>query len=155
MTLEKLVEDAIIADFGRDSTLAQHLIRNHDYPGAMTGDDLPDQNEALSVIIVTAIDRGDFKMGCGIRHVGIEIRVRINSQADGNAGTMLDQLSELIRDRLQPSATVQILQGRESQFSNSNVKVFGIMQTDTTPRTESGFERFRNVTATFIAAQLA
>lgn len=157
MTLETLVENAIIADFRGDALLNNYPIRNHDYGGTKTGDDLPTEQEAYQTITVTARDRGDHQVyGCGIRNVGIEVEIRVNGEADNFNGTLLDSLAEKVRDRLQPSVPLGfITQGREISFSNSFVKVFAIEQNDLTPRVDSGFERIRTVTATFIAAQLA
>src|SRR5215468_6082121 len=118
MTLESLLEDSVIADLQRDSTLAQQVIRKHDYGGSITGDDQLTQQEGTSVIVVTATDRGEFKMGCGIRNVAMEVQIRVNGTADSFNGTLLDDLTDRVRFRLMPSPTVNA-NGRENVFSTS------------------------------------
>ncbi len=154
MSIEKLLEDTLIADFRLDATLAGQLIRNHDYDRTLAGDDTLLEQEALSVIVVTANDRGEFKIGSGIKQLGVEVLIRVNAEADGFTGELLDDLCNRVRTRMQPSPTVQA-PGREAHFSTPALKIFGTTQTDNTDRTESGFERMRTVRATIIAAQLA
>lgn len=153
-SIERLVEDTLITDFRLDDTLAQQLIRNHDYDGAVAGDDTLLQNEALSVIVVTANDQGEFKMGSGIKQMGVEVLIRANGEADGFTGELLDDLCNRVRTRMQPSPTVQSA-GREAHFSTPALHIFGITQRENTDRSQSGFERMRTVRATIIAAQLA
>ncbi len=155
MSIESLLEDSIIADFQRDPVLQQQLIHKHDYGGAIAGDNQPMDLEAASVIIVTAIDRGEFKMGSGIRSLGVEVRIRVNGEADNFDGTLLDGLTETVRFRLMPSPNVWgAVAGREIPFSSPHLQIFGIMQGDATQRIEQGLERIRTVPATFIAAQV-
>jgi len=155
MSIEGLLEDSIIADLRRDPILQQQLIHRHDYAGAIGGDNQPLDAEASSVIVVTAIDRGEFKMGSGIRNLGVEIQIRVNGEADNFNGTLLDTLTEKVRLRMMPSPTVSgIIPFRESLFSTGNIRILGITNQDVTQRTESGLERIRTVPATFIAAQV-
>ncbi len=155
MSIESLLEDSIISDFQRDPVLQVQTIRKHDYGGAIGGDDQPTQNEATSVIVVTAIDRGEFKMGSGIRHLGVEVQIRVNGEADNFDGTLLDTLTETVRFLLMPSPNVWgAISGREIPFSSDHLKIYGITTTDATQRTEQGLERIRTVPATFIAAQV-
>lgn len=155
MTIESAVEDAIIADFQRDPLLSQQTIRKHDYGEATAGDQNPLDLEVPSVIVVTGTDRGEFKMGSGIRSIGVEVQIRVNGQADGFTGTLLDQLTEAVRSRLMPSPTISgAISGRENIFSQNGLKILGIAQSDITQRTESGLERIRTVPATFIASQV-
>ncbi len=154
MSIESLLEDSIITDFNRDPVLQGQTIRKHDYGGMIGGDDQPTQPEATSVIVVTAIDRGEFKMGSGIRNLGVEVQIRVNGEADNFDGTLLDNLTEAVRFRLMPSPNVWgVLNGREIPFSSEHLKVYGITNQDATTRTEQGLERIRTVPATFIAAQ--
>jgi hypothetical protein len=95
MTIETLTENSVIADLQRDATLAAQVIRNHDY----SGDIVPD--ESTSVIVVTASDQGDFKIGSGIRNVRVEVEVRVNTAAQNPS--VLDQLCDLVSGRLQPT----------------------------------------------------
>ena len=156
MSIESAVEDSIIADFQRDPTLSQQTIRKHDYGQAIAGDQNPLDLEDTSVIVVTATDRGEFKMGSGIRSIGVEIQIRVNGTADNFNGTLLDDLTDKVRLRLMPSPTVGISgNGRENIFSSNGVKVFGITQGDITQRIESGLERIRTVSAGFVASQIA
>ena len=156
MSIEGLLEDSIIADFQRDPTLQLQTIRKHDYGEAVAGDQNPLDLEVQSVIIVTATDRGEFKMGSGIRNLNVEVQIRVNGTADSFAGTLLDNLTDLVRSRLMPSPTVDgAISGREIPFSTPNLKIFGITQGEITQRTEVGLERIRTVPATFIAAQIA
>ncbi len=155
MSIESLLEDSIIADFQRDPVLQQQTIRKHDYGGAIGGDDQPLSQEVQSVIIVTAIDRGEFKMGSGIRNLAVEVRIRVNGEADNFDGTLLDGLTETVRFRLMPSPNVWgAINGREVPFSSEHLKIYGITNTDATQRVEQGLERIRTVPATFIAAQI-
>ncbi len=155
MSIESLLEDSIIADFQRDPVLQQQLIHKHDYGGAIGGDNQPMDLEAASVIIVTAIDRGEFKMGSGIRNLGVEVRIRVNGEADNFDGTLLDGLTETVRFRLMPSPNVSgAISGREGTFSTAHLQIYGITQGDATQRIEQGLERIRTVPATFIAAQV-
>jgi hypothetical protein len=146
MTIETLTENSIIADLQRDATLAAQTIRNHDYSGDLAPD------ESTSVIVVTATDQGDFKIGSGIRNVRVEVEVRVNTAAQDPS--VLDQLCDLINGRLQPSDNLPGLpNGREFIFGNANLLIFGILSGQPTVRTESGFERRRTIARTFIAAQ--
>jgi hypothetical protein len=154
MSIEKLLEDTLINDFKLDAVLAQQTIRNHDYPLTLAGDETLLQQEVLAVIVVTANDRGEFKIGSGIHGLGVEVKIQVNAEADGFTGTLLDDLCDRIRLRMQPSPTVSA-PGREAHFSTPSLKIFGITQQENTDRTESGFERMRTVRATIIAAQLA
>ncbi len=155
MSIESLLEDSIISDFNRDPVLQAQTIRKHDYGGMIGGDDQPTQPEATSVIVVTAIDRGEFKMGSGIRNLSVEVQIRVNGEADNFDGTLLDNLTESIRFRLMPSPNVWgAINGREVPFSSDHLKIYGITNQDTTARTEQGLERIRVVPATFIAAQV-
>ncbi len=154
MSIEKLIEDTLITDFRRDSVLAEQLIRNHDYDGVLAGDNTLLENEALSVIVVTANDQGEFKMGSGIRQLGVDVKIKANGEADGFTGELLDDLCNRVRFRLQPSPTVPA-SSRESFLSNGSLQIYGIVQTENTDRSEAGFERMRTVRATIIAAQLS
>ncbi len=155
MSIESLLEDSIIADFQRDPVLQQQTIRKHDYGGAIGGDNNPLDQEVQSVIIVTAIDRGEFKMGSGIRNLAVEVKIRVNGEADNWDGTLLDGLTETVRFRLMPSPNVWgAISGREIPFSSEHLKIYGITNQDATTRTEQGLERIRTVPATFIAAQI-
>lgn len=154
MSIEGLLEDAIIADFMRDPKLSEQTIRKHDYGGAIGGDDHPLDVEETSVIVVTATDRGEFKMGSGIRNLSVEVQIRVNGEADNFNGTMLDNLTEAVRLRLMPSPTASgAISGRENMFSAGGLKIFGITNADVTQRIESGLERIRIVPSTFIASQ--
>ncbi len=154
MSIESLLEDSIIADFNRDPVLQTQFIRKHDYGGMIGGDDQPTQPEATSVIVVTAMDRGEFKMGSGIRNIGVEVQIRVNGEADNFDGTLLDNLTEVVRFRFMPSPNVWgAINGREVPFSSEHLKIYGITNPDATTRTEQGLERVRTVPATFIAAQ--
>lgn len=155
MSIESAVEDAIISDFRQDSTLSQQTIRKHDYGAAIAGDQNPLDPEVPSVIVVTATDRGEFKMGSGIKNVGVEVQIRVNGEADNFNGTLLDDLTDKVRFRLMPSPTAYGAIGRENIFSQNGIKVFGITQGDITQRVESGLERIRLVPATFIASQVS
>lgn len=155
MSIEGLVEDAIIADFRMDPTLQTQAIRKHDYGGAIGGDNQFTDQEDTSVITVTATDRGEFKMGSGIRNIGVEVQIRVNGEADNFNGTLLDDLTDKVRFRLMPSPTASgAISGRENIFSQGGIKVFGITQGDITQRIDSGLERIRMVPATFIASQV-
>ena len=154
MSIEGLLEDSIIADFARDPLLQQQLIHKHDYAGAIGGDNQATDVESSSVIVVTATDRGEFKMGSGIRNLAIEVQIRVNGEADNFNGTLLDTITDAVRLRLMPSPTVAgVIPFRETFLSNGSLRILGIMNGDTTPRTEQGLERIRTVPATFIAAQ--
>src|SRR5215468_9628371 len=134
MSVEGLLEDSIIADLQRDPTLAMQPIRKHDYGGAIGGDDQFTNQESPSVIVVTATDRGEIKMGSGIHTLTVEVQIRVNGQADGFNGTLLDNLADLVRFRLMPSPMMAGAVGRENVFSNSNLKIFGITASETTQR---------------------
>jgi hypothetical protein len=154
MSIESLLEDSIIADFMRDPLLQTQTIRKHDYGGEIGGDDLPLSEEVNSVIIVTAIDRGEFKMGSGIRNLAVEVKIRVNGEADNFDGTLLDNLTDVVRFRLMPSPTVAgAISGREGTFSTPHLRIYGITQGEITQRTDQRLERIRTVPATFIAAQ--
>jgi hypothetical protein len=156
--IEQLVEDAVISDFGKVPLLAQYPIRNHDYAGVKAGDDGFLEQEAQVVITVSATDQGDFKVGSGIRKIGVNVEIRVNEAADSFAGTLMGQLCEQVNARLQPSGNVGLSalgQGRETAFSTAQLQVFGILANGTTARTEQGLERIRVVPRTFIAAQIA
>lgn len=154
MSIEGLLEDSIIADFVRDPLLQTQTIRKHDYGGAIGGDDQPLEPESTSVIIVTATDRGEFKMGSGIRNISVEVRIRVNGEADNFDGLLLDNLTDVIRFRLMPSPTVSgAISGREGTFSTPNLRIYGITQGEITQRVEQRLERIRTVPATFICAQ--
>ncbi len=156
MSIESLLEDSVIADFQRDPLLQTQTIRKHDYGGAIGGDDLPLSEEDTSVIVVTATDRGEFKMGSGIRNMNVEVQIRVNGEADDFNGTLLDDLTEAVRYRLTPSSSVSgVLPGqREAIFSGPHLNVFGITNGDITQRIESGLERIRIVPAGFIASKV-
>ncbi len=154
MSIESLLEDSIIADFMRDPLLQTQTIRKHDYGGSIGGEEPPLNPEVFSVIIVSAIDRGEFKMGSGIRNLSVEVKIRVNGEADNFNGTLLDNLTDTVRFRLMPSVTVAgAISGREITFSTPHLRIYGIMQGDVTQRVEQGLERIRTVPATFIAAQ--
>lgn len=154
MSIEGRLENAIIADLQRDPVLQAQPIRNHDYPGAIAGDNQYTDPENPSVIIVTATDRGEFKMGSGIKNLNVEVQIRVNGAADNFGGTLLDDLTDRVRFRLMPSPAVTAI-GRENTFSQNGLKVFGITTGEITQRTESGLERIRMVPATFIVAQVS
>ncbi len=154
MTIEKLIEDALITDFKLDSVLAAQLIRNHDYDGAIAGDDQLTDQEALSVIVVTALDQGDFQIGSGIRKVNVEVLIRANGEVDGFTGEVLEDLAGRVAMRIQPSPTVSA-PGRESHLSTSQVLILGLTNNSPTDRTETGLERQRTIRTEIIAAQLA
>lgn len=155
MSIEGLLEDAIIADFRRDPTLSMQTIRKHDYGQAIGGDQNPLDLEVPSVIVVTATDRGEFKIGSGIRNVNVEVQIRVNGAADNFDGTLLDTLTGLVRVRLMPSPTVSgVISGRENAFASPNLNIFGITNGEITQRTETGLERIRVVPATFIVSQV-
>lgn len=154
MSIEKLLEDVLISDFRQDAVLAGQLIRNHDYDRALAGDDTLLEQEALSVIVVSANDQGEFKIGSGIKQLGVDVKIRVNAEADGFTGDLLDDLCDRVRTRMQPSPTVAA-PGIEPHLSTPSLRIFGIVQRDNTDRSESGFERMRTVRATIIAAQLA
>ncbi len=154
MSIESLLEDSIIADFNRDPVLQTQTIRKHDYGGMIGGDDQPTQPEATSVIVVTAIDRGEKLIGSGIRNISIEVQIRVNGEADNFDGTLLDNLTDLVRRRLTPSPTVAgTIWNPANTFSVTGLNVYGVTNPDATTRTEQGLERIRMVPATFIAAQ--
>lgn len=154
MSIESSLEDSIIADFQRDPLLGQQLIHKHDYGGAIGGDNQPTDQEATAVIVVTAIDRGEFKMGSGIRNVSVEVQIRVNGEADNFSGTLLDDLASAVKFRLMPSPFVSgAITGRENTFSVNGLKVFGITNNEVTQRIESGLERIRIIPSTFIASQ--
>ncbi len=155
MSIEGLLEDSIIADFMRDPLLQTQTIRKHDYGGSIGGEDPPLNPEVFSVIIVSATDRGEFKMGSGIRNVSVEVRIRVNGEADNfNDGTLLDNLTNAVRFRLMPSPTVSgAISGREITFSTPHLRIYGITQGEITQRVDQRLERIRTVPATFIAAQ--
>jgi hypothetical protein len=156
MSIEGLLEDSIIADLQRDPDLQHQTIRKHDYGGAIAGDDQLTEPESESVIVVTATDRGEFKMGSGIRNLNVEVQIRVNGDADNFNGTLLDSLTEKVRLRLMPSPFASgVTPFREAFLSNGSLKIYGITNQDATQRTESGFERIRTVPATFIAAQIS
>ncbi len=156
MSIESLLEDSIITDFMRDPVLQQQAIRKHDYGGAIGGDDNPLAPEDTSVIVVTAIDRGEYRMGSGIRNLNVDVLIRVNGEADNFDGTLLDDLTDAVRGRLQPRVIVTGgISGGEITFSQNGIKVFGIMNSDVTTRTEQGLERIRTVPATFIVARVA
>ncbi len=156
MSIESLLEDSIIADFNRDPVLQTQTIRKHDYGGAIGGDDQPTQPESTSVIVVTATDRGEFKMGSGIRHLSVEVQIRVNGESDNFNGTLLDDLTDAVRFRLMPSPTVYgTISARENTLSVNGLRIFGITNQDATQRTEQGLERIRTVPATFIAAKIS
>lgn len=154
MSIESALEDSVISDFMRDPVLSPQVIRKHDYGQAIAGDQNPQDPEAPAVIIVTGTDRGEYKMGSGIRRMGMEIEVRVNGQADGFNGTLLDQLASAIKFRLMASPFVTAT-GRENTFSQNGIKVFGVLNGEQTQRTESGLERIRTVSVEFIASQVA
>ncbi len=156
MSIESLLEDSVIADFQRDPLLQTQTIRKHDYGGEIGGDDQALDAEATSVIVVTATDRGEFKMGSGIRNLNVEVQIRVNGEADDFNGTLLDDLTEAVRYRLTPSSSVSgVLPGqREAIFSGPHLNVFGITNGDITQRIESGLERIRIVPAGFIASKV-
>lgn len=156
MSIESLLEDSIITDLRGDSTLALQTIRKHDYGAAIAGDQNPLDPEVPCVIVVTATDRGEFKMGSGIRNLNVEVQIRVNGQADSFNGALLDDLTDRVRFRLMPSPTVGVAGGgREQIFSQNGIKVFGITNQDITQRVDSGLERIRTVPATFIASKIA
>jgi hypothetical protein len=94
-------------------------------------------------------------MGSGIRNLVVEIKIRVNGEADNWDGTLLDGLTETVRFRLMPSPNVWgAINGREVPFSSEHLKIYGITNQDATTRTEQGLERIRTVPATFIAAQI-
>lgn len=155
MSIESLLEDSVIADFMRDPLLQTQTIRKHDYGGAIAGDDQLLDPEVPSVIVVTATDRGEFRMGSGIRNLNVEVQIRVNGTADNFDGTLLDNLTEAARARLQPKSNAfGALSGREALFSGPKLNVLGILNGDITQRIESGLERIRIVPATFYAAQV-
>ncbi len=155
MSIESLLEDSVIADLRRDPLLQTQTIRKHDYGGMIGGDDQPLNPEATSVIVVTATDRGEFKMGSGIRNLGLEVQIRVNGEADNFDGTLLDNLTEAVRFRLMPSPFMSgAISGRENIFSGPNLHIFGITNGDITQRIETGLERIRIVPAGFIAAKV-
>lgn len=155
MSIESLLEDSVIADFRRDPLLQTQLIHKHDYGGAIGGDNQPLDTEATSVIVVTATDRGEFKMGSGIRALSLEVQIRVNGEADNFDGTLLDNLTDAVRFRLMPSPTASgAISGREGVFSGPNLRIFGITTTDQTPRVEQGLEHIRIIPATFIASKV-
>ena len=154
MSIEGLLEDTLITDFKRDPVLQLQTIRKHDYGGAVAGDDQLTEPESTSVIVVTATDRGEFKMGSGIRNLNLEVQIRVNGDADSFNGTLLDDLTDRVRSRLMPSPTAAV-PFREAFLSNGSLKIYGITNQELTQRTQEGFERIRTVPATFIAAQIA
>jgi len=154
MSIEGLLEDSIIADFQSDPVLQQQEIHKHDYAGALGGDNQATDQEVTSVIVVTATDRGEFKIGSGIRHLNVEVEVRVNGAADNFNGTLLDSLTEKVRLRLMPSPFASgVIPFREATFSNPAIKVFGITNQDATQRIDKDLERIRTVAAVFIASQ--
>lgn len=147
MTIETLTENSVIADLQRDPVLAAQTIRSRDYSGDLAAD------EQTSVLVVTAIDNGDFKIGSGIRKLGVTVEIRVNCGAQDPV--VLDQLSEIVNDRLQPSDNLAAIGvGREFAFTTAKLTVLGILSTEPTARKDSGFERIRTIARTFIASQI-
>lgn len=154
MTLERLVENSIISDLSQVPALAPYPIRNYDYIGQKAGDNFMGADESQVVLTVSAKDNGEFKVGSGIRKVGVEVEVRVNVAAENSDGTLLDQLSEAVQTRLQPTPNVFGASGREYIFNTPSLKVFGITSAEPTQRTISNLERIRTVARTFIASKI-
>lgn len=159
MTIESLLEESIITDLRKDPAFENFPIRAHDYAGAKSGDDAPGSEEVRAVLTVTCKKLGELKIGSGIRKVRAEVEIRANGAVDNFSGTQLDQLSEVVEDRLQPSANVGLVDGkqvtgRETAFATDKLKIYGILD-DETARSNQALERVRTVARVFIAAQLA
>ncbi len=155
MSIEDLLELAIIEDFKLDTDLSLYPLHRHDHGGSKTDDDIAGQEEAKAVLTVTAKDQGDFKAGTGIKKLLVEVECRFNGAADGFALTLLRDIAEKVGDRMQPSTTLDGAAGREDAFTTDLIRTYGILASEAIPRENSQLERTRVIARTFIAAQLA
>ena len=152
-SLASLLEQEIIVDFQADATLSQYVMRQHGYSLRKAGDDVYQEKESLVIITVTAVDDGSFFWGSGIHKMKVSIEVRVNPQADGFTGTLIDTLSNIISGRLQGSSAFALV-GREIVFSSPNIQVYGINLLPDV-RSESGIERIWTINREFIVAHVA
>src|SRR5205823_6075057 len=109
----------------------------------------------MVVIVVTAFDWGDFTgtYGAGIRTIHLEVEINV-SVSEPEYGDALDQIVELVSERLQPSTTLDAVTNRD--FSTSALHVYGILDAqikDQRNDLDKDGTRQRIVERTFVAAQ--
>lgn len=160
-TLTNLLQNAIITDFKNDNTLKQYPIRARDYGATKAGEDMyPDsQEQALVITTVGVRNQGEFKPFSSIYRLIADVQVIYNGAADSfdASATLLDNVSDAVSDRMQPSNNLGV-SGREQFFiaaSNGVLQVYGIMSDQPTRHETSGFQRIRVISRTFIAAHIA
>jgi len=153
-SLSSLLEQEIIADFQTEPTLNQYVMRQHGYSLRKAGDDVYQEKENLVIITVTAVDDGSFYYGSGFHKIKISIEIRVNPQADGFTGTLIDTLANIVSGRLQGSSSVGALIGREIVFSSPLVQV-GLINLLPDVRSESGIERTWIINREFVAAHVS
>jgi len=153
--LTTLVENAIIEDLQLDPFISQFTIVPHDETAVK--DPSEAQNIHMCVIVVTALDWGDFvgTYGAGIRNIKVNVEIDM-SISEKDYGIELDRLVELISMRLQPSTTLAGATNRD--FSTSELKVYGILDAqikDERNDLDKDGTRQRIIERTFVAAQIA
>jgi hypothetical protein len=152
MDLSSLVENAVIADLMLDPGIALWNPLSHDDPNAKGGE-FGENDDRILLIVVSALDRGDFDgvSGAGIKIVAIEIELTQNVGINPDT-TALDLVHEKIEDRL--PATHLSDYSRASAFSTSRLKVFGILSSENERIEELDLTRQRIVTREFLCAQI-
>lgn len=150
-----LVENTIIEDLLLDPFLADYNIVPHDETDPK--DPTTISHAHMAVIVVTASDWGDFvnTYGAGIRTIHVEVEINV-SISEPEYGAKLDQMVDLISQRLQPSTTLAGVTNRD--FSTSELRVYGILDQqikDQRNDLDKDGTRQRIVERTFVAAQLA
>ncbi len=116
-------------------------------------------DEEPIIVVVTALDMGDYDgtYGAGIRKIHLAVQINANLISP-DYDTILDTLDERISGWLQPSTTLDT-PGREEAFSGPELKVFGILSTGAagvaeTLRHDIDLVRQRTIQRVFVAAKI-
>jgi hypothetical protein len=153
--LTTLVENAIIDDLLLDPYLSGFNIVPHDETEHKDTSDSPG-NAHQVVVVVTALDWGDFvgTYGAGIRNIKVEVEINV-SVSEPDYGVVLGQIVEKVSMRLQPSTTLAGVTNRD--FSTNDLKVYGILDSqikDERNDLDKDGTRQRIVERTFVAAKI-
>lgn len=163
-SITELLENIIIDDLQNDQVCGNFPIQSHDF-AALKSDDPNFQQEEPVIIVVTAIDQGDWAgtWGAGVRNVRLEIEINVNVLATYYLGAValdtgkaiIDVLDERISELIQPSPTVFGAVGREQDLSTFELKIYGFQDHVPTERNDLKQVRQRVIQRVVCCVKLA
>jgi hypothetical protein len=152
MELASLIENAVLADLLLDPGIAVWNPVTHDWASGKGGN-LGENEDRVLLIVVSAIDRGDFDgvSGAGLKIIGLEIELTQNVGINADT-SVLSSVQEKIEDRL--PATHISDNSRHQAFCTQRVKVYGILASEPERREDLDLTRQAIVTREFLCAQV-